>query len=1363
MANFSTALEALGSNQVSLEDICIQLRRILDETPDYSQHLLSQLLIAKDNDVISGNDFAQLKEIIEPYLLDAQPVSISNPDSNGFMDIDHPHFTQELTTGTVIKQRFKLLEILGVGGMGRVYKGIDLLKQEARDKNPYVALKLLNEDFRSHPNAFISLQRESSRQQRLAHPNIATVYDFDRVGGPGTPVFITMELLEGQTLNTFIKTKLRRMRGLPFSEAIKIIRQLAAALSYAHEQGIVHSDFKPGNAFICNDGTVKTLDFGIARAVKNTVDGESDRTLFDPRNLGAFTPAYASFEMLLGKAPDTRDDIYALGCVSYEILTGRHPYDKLPATKVYENKLTPRPVKGLKRKQNMALQRALSPKREDRYQTVEDFLTDLEAKYIWYKDFKTVAALSIIILSATLFIPVKNYIESEKINQITRDIKSNDPITIENQLNNLNTLTDPQRLTIINNAKTEIQNYYRRKIIELTNIDADTYNFLESEKALASIKELYPDSNFYYQQQKQINSNKNNILSTLYQELNQSLESRNNINDSITILNKITSRVEPEHPLLKDEKLINTFNEHVTTTLEEDGVEPANSILENILILFPDNPIFIETRETIARTKQLKRITDELEILSHTAETLSDYNNFQDKIHELSVIDPDSPLISVLTYNIARLSDQEIIELTEAGDREQVNIFLTQYKSLLATLLLNSQITELELLHLDNTTQVTTVDRLISEKKSSLDKLLSEPDISNPAWLKQTTNFLDNLSTLNDRSETTVDINIYRERIADIYVDNARLALEDNLFNKAKSFIQLAKQYSHNQQNVLDTEQEIDLTLKKYSRELEVSKLKKEFDVQVNANDIIAASETLEKLNQYNLSNDYFIDTYASKKLSESYAWHSTQAADKENYTLALEFANRGLEYYPLNQQLINDKNEYLLETYREELNYTFDNEYDFDTKNIQQKLGKIESINPNIYINIRQSAIESLSERIDNLAQTDIKQALELANNASSLFPGSTITELARKLEPNPWPDYELTETLIEDGRLTEATILLADSAVKYKDHPDFNLLKQSYADRKQQAIEEYDLYQDLFTSAGKDEDKLINAQLQLQKARSIWTDNENYSQADQNIIRIINEIQLSKQNEVLKPETTEFNSKSEIAINDETGIQEKTWEPVKSQKECLTQYAGYGKRAKAVCYDLVNDNWRGPLMVVIPPGNGISDYYAIGKYEISINDFGKYCFLTGDCIPERDPDKQDLPITNISYQHAIDYTRWLSERTGKTYRLPTINEWRHAGFAAGKQPEKDFNCRVSQGENIIQGNAPVSVKVGNANGWGLKNYIGNIQEWVYSVEDEIKVIGGAYTDALSKCAISLVRDHSSQPDEITGFRVVLEDIIDE
>ena len=243
--------------------------------------------------------------------------------------------------GSVIRDRFRLEKVLGVGGMGKVYKALDLLKAEAKDRKPYVAVKLLNDSFKTHPEAFISLQREASRQQKLSHPNIATVYDFDRVGGPGTAVYITMELMEGVEIKDFIRKKVRPKKGLPFEEAYEIIKQIASGLTYAHEHNLVHSDFKPSNAFLCNDGKVKTLDFGIARAVENPLTGDVTKTLFDPGKLGALTPAYASHEQLDGEKPDIRDDIYALGCTAYELLTGEHPFKKVPANKAREKRLTP--------------------------------------------------------------------------------------------------------------------------------------------------------------------------------------------------------------------------------------------------------------------------------------------------------------------------------------------------------------------------------------------------------------------------------------------------------------------------------------------------------------------------------------------------------------------------------------------------------------------------------------------------------------------------------------------------------------------------------------------------------------------------------------------------------------------------------------------------------------------------------------------------------------------------------------------------------------------------------------------------------------------------------------------------------------
>ncbi|MFT5548682.1 MAG: putative Ser/Thr protein kinase, partial [Candidatus Azotimanducaceae bacterium] len=264
-----------------------------------------------------------------------------------------------LGPGMILKERFVLLEKLGQGGMGVVYKAKDLLKVEAQDKNPYVAIKVLTDAFKKYSGSFIALQREASKAQRLAHPNIATVYDFDR---DSNTVFMTMEFLQGKPLNQLIKEIAKK--PLKTNQALHIIEALCSGLAYAHEKLLIHSDFKPGNCFLLNDGQVKLLDFGIARASTQT-DEDRENTMFDPAKLSAVTPAYATPEMFAGMNPDPRDDIYGLACVAYQLLAaGKHPYNKVSALKIKELGIKPKPIKGLNRKQQRTLMKALTVSRE---------------------------------------------------------------------------------------------------------------------------------------------------------------------------------------------------------------------------------------------------------------------------------------------------------------------------------------------------------------------------------------------------------------------------------------------------------------------------------------------------------------------------------------------------------------------------------------------------------------------------------------------------------------------------------------------------------------------------------------------------------------------------------------------------------------------------------------------------------------------------------------------------------------------------------------------------------------------------------------------------------------------------------------
>lgn len=272
-----------------------------------------------------------------------------------------------LLIGDKIKQRFILDSLLGEGGMGAVYRALDLRKQEAGDPQPYVAIKILGDAFKQHPRALITLQREAKKTQQLAHPNIVTVYDFDR---DDDLIYLTMEELKGQSLSDLLRHQ-DKMAALSFKEKSQFILQIAQALTYAHAKGLIHSDLKPANIFVTSEGTIKVLDFGISRAANQ----EAYQDSFDAGELGALTYSYASLEMLNADSPHPSDDIYALGIIACQIFGGNHPYKDKPANLALKEKMQPQiPAVG-----NFLLRRlllkAVALRRRERVADAKSFLS----------------------------------------------------------------------------------------------------------------------------------------------------------------------------------------------------------------------------------------------------------------------------------------------------------------------------------------------------------------------------------------------------------------------------------------------------------------------------------------------------------------------------------------------------------------------------------------------------------------------------------------------------------------------------------------------------------------------------------------------------------------------------------------------------------------------------------------------------------------------------------------------------------------------------------------------------------------------------------------------------------------------------
>jgi serine/threonine protein kinase len=271
---------------------------------------------------------------------------------------------------TVLNDRFVVGPVIGRGGMGVVYKARDLRKTEVNDKDDIVAIKVLSSELRDLPKYLVALQREAKKAQILAHPNIVTVYDFDR---DGDIAYMTMEYLDGVPLNTVIHAH----APLPKKKAIRLIQQIAHGLAYAHKHKIVHSDLKPSNIFLLRNGTIKILDFGIARAFHTQEEATGHTIINDTQIFNAFTPAYASCEIINNIPPTPKDDIYALGCIAHELLTQTHPYARVVADKAKEKKLTVKRSKFLASHEHRAIAHAVELNKSKRVESVNEFVHEL--------------------------------------------------------------------------------------------------------------------------------------------------------------------------------------------------------------------------------------------------------------------------------------------------------------------------------------------------------------------------------------------------------------------------------------------------------------------------------------------------------------------------------------------------------------------------------------------------------------------------------------------------------------------------------------------------------------------------------------------------------------------------------------------------------------------------------------------------------------------------------------------------------------------------------------------------------------------------------------------------------------------------
>src|ERR1700736_5951942 len=272
-----------------------------------------------------------------------------------------------MTTPQHLSDRYELGEILGFGGMSEVHLARDLRLH--RD----VAVKVLRADLARDPSFYLRFRREAQNAAALNHPAIVAVYDTGEAETATGPLpYIVMEYVDGVTLRDIVQTE----GPMPPRKALEIIADACQALNFCHQHGIIHRDVKPANIMISKAGAVKVMDFGIARAL-------ADRHSVTQTAAVIGTAQYLSPEQARGDSVDARSDVYSLGCVLYEILTGEPPFvGDSPVAVAYQHvREAPVPPsgrhEGLSPELDAVVLKALAKNPENRYQTAAEMRTDL--------------------------------------------------------------------------------------------------------------------------------------------------------------------------------------------------------------------------------------------------------------------------------------------------------------------------------------------------------------------------------------------------------------------------------------------------------------------------------------------------------------------------------------------------------------------------------------------------------------------------------------------------------------------------------------------------------------------------------------------------------------------------------------------------------------------------------------------------------------------------------------------------------------------------------------------------------------------------------------------------------------------------
>lgn len=467
--------------------------------------------------------------------------SVTSLNNDTAMDADKTRFAVKLkaskdsskaaTTlepGMLIKQRYLLEHKIGSGGMSDIYRATDVFLQQAGVSNASVAIKVLQQQFVDQTEALQLLLQEAHKTQQLAHPNIVRVFDVDSDNGL---YFIVMEYLDGESLEQVIKRY--KPKGLPLKSALKLLQQIADALNYAHRLGIVHADLKPANIMVNRAGEVKVLDFGVAQKLQLNHDIYAAEQQSQTAPLSGYTPAYASAQLLAGNSPCVADDVFSFACLTYELLSSKHPFDRLPADKAaaaQKKAIKPAHINVL---QWQALKRGLIFDGAARSTSISGIMQQL-SRSLW-RPVGAAAAVALLGVGAWQYHQQQQQVllaaEAQSA-QLTAQQALYQQLSESSPAELLQAVHLPetpllQREAVLRSQQQRLISHFEQQIDLLLSDRSFNYpNYPEIEQILAQATALYPDSNYLTDLSSSMARSKQTALEVLRGQLNQMLLNR---------------------------------------------------------------------------------------------------------------------------------------------------------------------------------------------------------------------------------------------------------------------------------------------------------------------------------------------------------------------------------------------------------------------------------------------------------------------------------------------------------------------------------------------------------------------------------------------------------------------------------------------------------------------------------------------------------------------------------------------------------------------------------------------------------------------------------------------------------------------